>query len=184
MEGMRKRARIFWILSVIPVLFFLFLLAVAHVVLLLAGVAVVLSTLLLLRAKKPEWFSVFSKTPSETGQGGFTPQERLPSVTTVYMVLAGRESFGTRNISVNKTTYSIGRGKDNDFVLEGHRVSRHHLRIEYNREESVSYAIDMGSRNGSFLNRTRMEPGKRYPLATGDQIMIDDLLFDVNYAHY
>ena len=110
--------------------------------------------------------------------------EPAPARSQVFMVLTGQEDFGARRITVNKTSYNIGRDKNNDFVIEGGRISRRHLRIEYNGIEEICYAIDADSSNGTFLNGERMVPGQRYRLIQGDRIMIDDRSFVVEYAHY
>lgn len=47
-------------------------------------------------------------------------------------------------------------------------VSRLHAEIQV--EESTYYIVDQGSSNGTFLNKTKLEPRKRYPLNLGDKI--------------
>ncbi len=180
----RGQKAVYIILAAIPVLFILFLLAMVNVLLMLAGVVLVLGALLLIKQKNPDLFS-FGKKAEEEHKPSLTDRPEIkPAKPQVYMVLTGREDFGARRIIVNKTSYSIGRGVDNDFVIDGAQISRHHLKIEYNSVENVCYAIDTGSANGTFLNTERMVEGRRYRLIQGDRIMIDDRAFVVEYAHY
>ena len=180
----RGQKAVYIILAAIPVLFILFLLAMVNVLLMLAGVVLVLGALLLIKQKNPDLFS-FRKKAEEEHKPALTDRPEIrPAKPQVYMVLTGREDFGARRIIVNKTSYSIGRGVDNDFVIDGAQISRHHLKIEYNSVENVCYAIDTGSANGTFLNTERMVEGRRYRLIQGDRIMIDDRAFVVEYAHY
>ena len=179
----QRKGIIYLILALIPVAFILFLLAMVNVLFLLLGIIALLAGLIVLKKKKPEWFSAGSKPepPSARPTGR---NELRPEQPQVYMVLAGREDFGARRITVNKTSYSIGRGPDNDFVIDGSQISRHHLRIEYNPVEKICYAIDTGSKNGTYINSQRMTEGQRYRLVRGDRVMIDDRSFVVEYAHY
>ena len=179
----RGKIIVYLILMLIPIVFILFLLAMVSPLLLLLGLIALLAGLVVLKQKKPEWFEVKAKEE----QPAFVPTKRnelQPEKPQVYMVLAGREDFGARRITVNKISYSIGRGPDNDFVIDGNRISRHHLRIEYNPVEKICYAIDTGSQNGTYINSQRMVEGQRYPLIQGDHVMIDDCAFVVEYAHY
>lgn len=49
-------------------------------------------------------------------------------------------------------------------------VSRSHAEIRLEAGELM--IVDLGSMNGTFLNRHRLEPNKPYPLFTGDQIRL------------
>lgn len=171
------------VLIAIPVLFGLFLLAAANVLYMLLALIVLLCFLLLLRRQRPEWFRRRPK-----------PEPLQPSTTSfsipgedkkrVYMVLDGRTDFGARRIMVNKANYYIGRSDDNDFSLEGSKISRHHLQITYSRREQICYAMDKDSANGTYLNSVRMVPGRPYKLNQGDHLMIDGRDFEVEYARY
>ena len=177
------------ILGSIPVVFVLFLLAMVNVLLMLAALIALLGALLLIKQKKPEIFAMLARPKEEQPViGGGSTRDHAgppsPPKSQVYMVLTGREDFGARRITVNKNTYYIGRAKDNDFVIDGDRISRRHLRIEYNSVENTCYAIDADSANGTFINGERMIAGQRYRLLQGDQLMIDDRAFVVEYAHY
>ncbi|MGD1935939.1 MAG: FHA domain-containing protein [Cyanophyceae cyanobacterium] len=51
--------------------------------------------------------------------------------------------------------WKIGRGADNDFTLPDPWISRHHAMLQC-MEDGVFYLIDLGSRNGSFVNGRRV----------------------------
>ncbi len=68
-------------------------------------------------------------------------------------------------------TTSIGRFLDNDLVVASTTVSRHHARL-IRGEGGRWFVEDRGSRNGTFLNRTRIQPGVPLPLHHSDRIGI------------
>lgn len=179
----RAKRIVIAVLIAIPVLFGLFLLAAANVLFMLIALIALLSFLLLLRRWKPEWFRKRPKPlPQQLPSTNFSaPGEDKQRV---YMVLAGRTDFGARRIMVNKVNYNIGRSDDNDFSLEGSRISRHHLEITYSPREQLCYAVDKESANGTYLNSVRMAPGRAYKLRQGDHIMIDGRDFEVEYARF
>jgi adenylate cyclase len=51
--------------------------------------------------------------------------------------------------------WTIGRGEDNTFVLPDRWISRNHAMLQYT-ESGEFYLIDLGSRNGSFVNGRRV----------------------------
>lgn len=56
---------------------------------------------------------------------------------------------------------------------QDHVVSRYHACI---RREAQSFTIeDLGSRNTTLLNRRRLAPGQRYPLADRDHIRLGNV---------
>jgi type VI secretion system FHA domain protein len=67
---------------------------------------------------------------------------------------------------------TIGREKDNSWVLPHSKVSGHHALITY---RNAVYYIEDTSRNGVCLNssRNRLERGRPSPLSSGDRILID-----------
>lgn len=62
---------------------------------------------------------------------------------------------------------SIGRGAGADIPLEGPDVSRPHCLLEF--EDGQLYVEDQ-SRNGTFLNGTRLPGGRRTPIGQDDVI--------------
>ena len=69
------------------------------------------------------------------------------------------------------TSWRIGRSDDNEVVLKSEVISRCHAMIQ-RTEESAYYLIDMGSRNGSFVNHARVSVPSA--LNSGDLISIGD----------
>lgn len=64
----------------------------------------------------------------------------------------------------------VGRSPDCDLVMPGDevRVSRQHVRIESTPQGYQ--LVDLGSRNGTLLNNTLIEPSSTHPLKPGDTV--------------
>lgn len=56
---------------------------------------------------------------------------------------------------VNRNSWTIGRGGDSDFVIPDQWISRSHAMLQC-KENGEFYLIDLGSRNGSFVNGRRV----------------------------
>jgi colicin import membrane protein len=73
---------------------------------------------------------------------------------------------GTRSSKIlAKSTITIGRSATCDFQIDDPSISREHLRIQVKDGELI--AIDLGSSNGSLLNRSRLVPNKPTPIPEG-----------------
>lgn len=95
--------------------------------------------------------------------GGLTPQ-------TLRMLNgAGKD----RVFTIRAAVTAIGRGLDNDLVLDSTDVSRHHARIEY--RDGQWLLIDLGSTNGTRLNG---QPLRQGVIRGGDQIEFGGLLLE------
>ncbi|MEP7305008.1 MAG: type VI secretion system-associated FHA domain protein TagH [Acidobacteriota bacterium] len=77
---------------------------------------------------------------------------------------------------------SIGRDKDNSWVLPHRKVSGHHALISY---RNGVYHLEDTSRNGVCLNSpgNRLVRGRPYALKSGDSILIDPYEIRVSIAH-
>jgi ABC transport system ATP-binding/permease protein len=64
---------------------------------------------------------------------------------------------------------TIGRAADNDLVVAGERVSRHHARIE--EREGACWLVNLGSRHGTTVNGTPVRDEARR-LQSGDAIEV------------
>ena len=78
------------------------------------------------------------------------------------------------DMSLVESVYSLGRAADNQVVLEGSLIYRHHGEVR--REGDGFFVADLGSHNGIFLNGQKIE---RAPLKDRDEIRIGNyvLLF-------
>ncbi len=69
----------------------------------------------------------------------------------------------------------IGRGEDNDIVLNVGEVSREHA-VLVKQENEEGYIIkDLNSTNGTFVDKMRI--GEKYLLKPGDTIMLGDAVY-------
>jgi len=63
----------------------------------------------------------------------------------------------TQSVLTKKPAMTIGRGSNNDLVLDDQKSSRLHVRIDY---DGINYRIsDLNSTNGTFLGNDRLLPG-------------------------
>ena len=69
------------------------------------------------------------------------------------------------DVIIRGPTTTLGRSSDNDIVLEGGDVSRHHARLERNGHNL--HVIDLGSTNGTKVNG---QPVRSYLVQPGDEI--------------
>ena len=88
-------------------------------------------------------------------QGGLIPQ------TLRLLDSAGQE----RLFTIRAVATTIGRGLDNDLVLESTDVSRHHARIDY--RDGQWHLTDLGSTNGTRVNG---QPINQALLRAGDHL--------------
>ncbi len=72
----------------------------------------------------------------------------------------------------------IGRAPGNSVVLENPAVSGQHLRIYNQGNDFILH--DLGSRNGTYLNETRMEPNEQKLLRDGDRIRIVNYVIQIH----
>jgi adenylate cyclase len=56
---------------------------------------------------------------------------------------------------VGKSSWTIGRSRDNDFAIPDQSISRNHAILQAT-ENGEFYLIDLGSRNGTFINGRRV----------------------------
>lgn len=82
-----------------------------------------------------------------------------------------------RAFSISKTLLSIGRGLDNDLVIDDPRVSRHHAQITFRHSHYL--LRDLRSTNGTFVNSQSVEA---VVLAPGDIVSIGGFELVFNQA--
>jgi hypothetical protein len=91
--------------------------------------------------------------------------ESLPSGTALLVVKRGPNA-GSRFL-LDKDVTTAGRHPESDIFLDDVTVSRRHA--EFHREGNGFSVSDVGSLNGTYLNRERIETA---PLAGGDEVQI------------
>lgn len=93
------------------------------------------------------------------------PVDPASVVSATFIVKRGAKA-GSRYLVSEKYT-TIGRHPDSDIFLDDVTVSRRHA--EVHRDGEAILLNDVGSLNGTYLNRTRIETGS---LRTGDEVQI------------
>ncbi len=78
-------------------------------------------------------------------------------------------------IDLSKEITIAGRSAESDIVLDSKKCSRTHALIRL--EGNVLTLIDLRSKNGSFVNKTQLEPHSPHYLREGDQIRFGDQVF-------
>lgn len=66
---------------------------------------------------------------------------------------------------------------------EEHGVSRLHVSIQYEMENSTIQILDLGSANGSFINGQKLHPSETRILRNGDELRLSKLVIRVEYEH-
>lgn len=80
----------------------------------------------------------------------------------------------TRNISLERVPFTVGRGADRDLVIADPRVSRKHASLV--QEDGVYYLDDEASKHGTFINgvrvtqRRKVNPGDRLEFGVRGEI--------------
>ena len=72
-------------------------------------------------------------------------------------------------IAPSQAGRSVGRAQDADLTLADPSVSREHVRIVFNKGWGL---IDLGTRNGTYLEKERIPPGLRYDLRPGQGLFL------------
>jgi|SRR5580704_8245807 len=84
--------------------------------------------------------------------------------------------FRGQTFSVPRGRFIIGREPDCQLSLDSEFVSRHHCVLLF--DESALRIRDLGSKNGTYVNRDLAPTGERI-LAHGDTIRVADLLIRI-----
>lgn len=83
-----------------------------------------------------------------------------------------------REFSLKPGRNTIGRKPDNDVVLDDASASRLHAVVHFDEEEETIVIYDMGSTNGTFVNRERLT--RPYKLKSNDTIRIGASIININ----
>ncbi|MBP1467135.1 DUF3662 and FHA domain-containing protein [Candidatus Chloroploca sp. M-50] len=87
-----------------------------------------------------------------------------------HALLLLQSPHGPQPIEIQSTGVSLGRGLDNDIILEDARVSRHHVQLRYRQRRF--WLLDLESTNGTFVNGERIAEKE---LRDGDVISLGGL---------
>jgi hypothetical protein len=98
-----------------------------------------------------------------------TQHYKVPSKGTGAMLLLDTPQ-GAHTIPLESTLLTVGRGLNNDVILEDARVSRHHAELRYKTRRF--WVSDLGSTNGTFVNGERVT---EQALRSGDTISLGGL---------
>jgi len=74
---------------------------------------------------------------------------------TPHLVLHSSDISNHRLLLVGNNCWTIGRSEDNSFVIPDRWISRNHAMLQW-METGEFYLIDLGSRNGTFVNGRRV----------------------------
>ena len=91
--------------------------------------------------------------------------DALPAGSALLVVKRGPNA-GSRFL-LDRSTTSAGRHPDSDIFLDDVTVSRRHA--EFRRDAGEFIVVDVGSLNGTYVNRRRVE---RHRLRDGDELQI------------
>ena len=93
------------------------------------------------------------------------------------MILEKADGTGAP-VRISKPVFCIGRSDDNDYRLsEDGTVTRHHCKIEWDRESHLYYIVYLDSTHGTFVNQERLTPNEPKMLSDGCVIRISDQSF-------
>lgn len=119
-------------------------------------------------------FGAMSALPAEDGvfDRGAWPETLVEHFTRpIPALLVMGADGGARRFELTAGTVSLGRGEDNDIVIEDPAISRRHL--VFRREADGVTVEDCGSRNGTVFNGA---PLKKATLAHGAELQIGECL--------
>ena len=93
---------------------------------------------------------------------------------TVSLVFRNAERRGER-ISVEGKKFVVGRHASCDFPLKSDKVSRQHC--AFLLDGDFVAVVDLGSRNGTFVNGRRLGKGEQFPLGHRDRVQVGNWKF-------
>lgn len=95
-----------------------------------------------------------------------------------FLIVQRGEDIG-RRFDLDTTQLTIGRGADNDLVLNDPMVSRYHAVLK--RQGSRFSLIDLGSSNPVVINDQSLEPGTPQQLTHRDVVFIGKTVFSFQH---
>ena len=101
----------------------------------------------------------------EAGEEAGAPQAELEAGQALLVVQRGPNA-GSKFL-IDKDLTTAGRHPESDIFLDDVTVSRRHA--EFRRDDGKFYIHDVGSLNGTYVNRQRVDEAQ---LVTGDELQI------------
>ena len=83
------------------------------------------------------------------------PSEQVGANDCVVVIYTKEPTMLGKRIVLDQAIMRIGRGTDNNIVLDGDSVSRRHAHFE--RRNDAWYAVDDGSTNGTYVNERKVD---------------------------
>ncbi|RMG96350.1 MAG: FHA domain-containing protein [Deltaproteobacteria bacterium] len=80
----------------------------------------------------------------------------------------------TQRFNFEGDSFTVGRGEDNDLVLDRPNISTHHLRLR--RRQGKIEVIDLQSTNGTYVNGRVVPPDEPRTVQRSDRIYIGDFI--------
>jgi two-component system, cell cycle response regulator len=101
------------------------------------------------------------------------PADQVGANDCVVVIYTKEPTLLGKRIVLESNTVRIGRGTDNNIVLDGDSVSRRHAHFE--RRNDAWYAVDDGSTNGTYVNERQIPEGVL--LSNNDRIQVGPTIF-------
>jgi uncharacterized repeat protein (TIGR01451 family) len=78
-----------------------------------------------------------------------------------------------RSVNLKTGAMTIGRGQNNDIVIDLPGISRYHARLEFNGKDYL--VTDLHSTNGTFIEEDRLPPGEPRVWSPGENLRIGEV---------
>lgn len=93
-------------------------------------------------------------------------------------VLQAKSKLGQPEIIHINSNLTLGRGNNNDIVIDNPSISTNHVKIYF--EDNEIYIEDLGSSNGTFIDKYKLEFGSQYELKVSQTLSLGDISYVVN----
>lgn len=98
------------------------------------------------------------------------PPAEAPKPDLLHILEPGKEPW---SLELKAGVMTIGRGADNDIVIDQPGISRHHARLDF---DGASYTVtDLHSTNGTFIEEQRLPPGEAKIWMPGENLRIGEV---------
>jgi pSer/pThr/pTyr-binding forkhead associated (FHA) protein len=114
---------------------------------------------------RAEFLDELGTSAAAAAEAGACGVEELPSGSALVVIKRGPNAGS--QFQLDQPVTSVGRHLGSDILLDDVTVSRRHA--EFRRENGEFYIVDIGSLNGTYVNR---KPVDSSALANGDEIQI------------